>query len=179
MAAKARKFGTPSEDRPSDAWQKLSTTVVYASLKEEDAAARWKGWRQGTQGFNAHARSLMKSDNVPRQKSVCAPTSDKAVVQPYQESVSWLVHPLSLPNPRLLVVHRTGAGAACRRRPRSPRLQAQRVHAVWCAAGKTCSMIRICDNFFKDRRPKIAIFPTTAVCNNFYAELIDPKFPNR
>ena len=40
-------------------------------------------------------------------------------------------------------------------------------------------MIRICDNFFKDRRPKIAIFPTAAVCNNFYAELIDPKFPNR
>ncbi|KAL3928708.1 MAG: hypothetical protein SGPRY_002276 [Prymnesium sp.] len=154
LAAKARKFVMPSTDESSKAWQELSITKAYAKLNQEDAKDRWKGWSQGMQGFNAHARELMKKDDMPGQKSVCAPRSDTVVVQPYQESVSWLVHPLSLPNPRLLVVHRTGAG-------------------------KTCSMIRICDNFFKDRRPKIAIFPTTAVCNNFYAELIDPKFPNR
>ena len=133
LAKKKSSFNkqiTLSEDKESDAWQQLSTTMVYADVTEEEAAARWEGWRQGMQGFNAHARKLMEKDRVPRQKSVCAPTSDKAVVQPYQESVSWLVHPKSLPNVRLLVVHRTGAGAICSSRPRSPRPQAQRVHAV-------------------------------------------------
>jgi len=127
LAKKKRSFdeqiGALSEDKESDAWQQLSTTVVYADVTEKDAAVRWEGWRQGMQGFNAHARKLMEKDRVPRQKSVCAPTSDKAIVQPYQESVSWLVHPKSLPDVRLLVVHRTGAGAICSSRPRSPRPQ--------------------------------------------------------
>ena len=55
---------------------------------------------------------------------------------------------------RMLVVHRTGAG-------------------------KTCTMIRIADNFFKDKRPKLLVFPTPAVCTNFYTELLNAKFPNR
>ena len=35
------------------------------------------------------------------------------------------------------------------------------------------------DNFFKDKRPKIVIFPTSAVCNNFYRELRKAELPNR
>ena len=40
-------------------------------------------------------------------------------------------------------------------------------------------MLRVADNFFNDRRPKLAIFPTSAVCANFYKELQKPHFPNR
>ena len=38
-------------------------------------------------------------------------------------------------------------------------------------------MIRTLDNFFNDPRPKVAVFPTDAVCKNFYREL--GKFPSR
>jgi len=38
---------------------------------------------------------------------------------------------------------------------------------------------QIADNYFLDRRPKVLIFPTTAVCNSFYRELRNPRFPNR
>lgn len=130
LAAKARKFVMPSTDESSKAWQELSITKAYAKLNQEDAKDRWKGWSQGMQGFNAHARELMKKDDMPGQKSVCAPRSDTVVVQPYQESVSWLVHPLSLPNPRLLVVHRTGAGVGSTAHESCPPAQSARVDRV-------------------------------------------------
>ena len=44
-------------------------------------------------------------------------------------------------------------------------------------SGKTLTMIRTLDNFFNDPRPKVAVFPTDAVCKNFYREL--GKFPSR
>lgn len=78
----------------------------------------------------------------------------KPRLQCYQETVAFLCHPRSLPNPRMLIVHRTGSG-------------------------KTATMIQIADNYFLDRRPKVLIFPTTAVCNSFYRELRNPRFPNR
>ena len=34
------------------------------------------------------------------------------------------------------------------------------------------------NNYFHDRRPKILLFPTTAVARNFYRELREPKFPS-
>ena len=37
----------------------------------------------------------------------------------------------------------------------------------------------IADNYFQDRRPKILVFPTNAVCTSFYRELRNPHFPNR
>ena len=37
----------------------------------------------------------------------------------------------------------------------------------------------IADNYFKDRRPKILVFPTNAVCTSFYREMRNPHFPNR
>jgi hypothetical protein len=66
--------------------------------------------------------------------------------QPYQKTVSFLVHPFS-PIQRLLVAHRTGAG-------------------------KTYTMIRVLDNFFYDKRPKVVIFPTQSIANSFY--LVNP-----
>ena len=69
-------------------------------------------------------------------------------------SVAFTVRPEALDNARMLVVHRTGVG-------------------------KTATMIQICDSYFLDRRPKICIFPTTAVCNSFYRELRMERFPNR
>ncbi len=73
---------------------------------------------------------------------------------PSQETVSWLCRPQTYANPRLLVVHRTGSG-------------------------KTATMIRVADNFYLDKRPKILLFPNKTVCDNFYRELREPKFPNR
>ena len=68
----------------------------------------------------------------------------------FQYFVYVLVKPLSIIN-RLLCVHRTGSG-------------------------KTLTMIMCLNNFFYDNRPKIIIFPTQSVAQNFYGEIM--KFPN-
>lgn len=69
----------------------------------------------------------------------------------HQESAAFLLHPES-PTKRLLVDHATGTG-------------------------KTLIMLRMLDNYFDDPRPKVAIFPKDAVCDNFYQELL--KWPTR
>ena len=154
----AAGMGEDEGDTESKAWRELPTSKAYLkALRVHDSSSsgtpqsferfedapeeakravidRWDGLRQGEKGFNDKADELMKEDGVPYHSTITAPMPGEPIVQPYQETVSWLVHPLSIPNPRLLVAHRTGAG-------------------------KTCSMIRIFDNFFKDKRPKIAIFP--------------------
>ena len=79
--------------------------------------------------------------------------AEKPKLQPYQEATAWLCQP-HLPIERLLVCHRVGSG-------------------------KTATMIQICDNYFDDKRPKVLIFPTNAVCANFYNEICGGKFPNR
>ena len=94
----------------------------------------------GTEGFQAFARTMMTSSGVPSNERVLPPaelrpatwvsSNPQPKLQPYQETVSFLVRPETYPNPRMLVVHRTGAG-------------------------KTGTMIRIADNFFNDRRPKV------------------------
>lgn len=68
----------------------------------------------------------------------------------YQFFVSQLVRPYSEIQ-RLLCVHRTGAG-------------------------KTLTIIMCLNNFFYDPRPKILLFPTQSVAQNFYGEIM--KFPN-
>ena len=73
---------------------------------------------------------------------------------PKPQVVSWLCRPEAYPNPHMIVCHRVGAG-------------------------KTATMLQIADNYFLDRRPKIVIFPVTAVADNFYRELRNPHFPNR
>jgi hypothetical protein len=78
----------------------------------------------------------------------------KPRLQPYQEVVAYMARPEAYPNPRMLIVHRTGAG-------------------------KTGTIIQVANSYFSDRRPKLVLFPSTAVCRNFYRELRNPHFPNR
>jgi hypothetical protein len=94
----------------------------------------------GTEGFRDFARSMMRASGVPSNERVrppaelhpatWVPANQQPKLQPYQETVSFLARPEAYPNPRMLVVHRTGAG-------------------------KTGTMIRIADNYFLDRRPKV------------------------
>ena len=145
--------------KASKTWSEL----VTSSFRHGD----WKTWKPGASGFNKHAQEMMEAHNVPDTPDICVPGDGRPCVQPYQQVVSYMVHPKSYtlqqktaptsqadPSQRLLVVHRTGAG-------------------------KTCSMIRIADNYFNDRRPKILLFPSPAVCSNFYMELLSHRFPNR
>jgi hypothetical protein len=95
------------------------------------AAAKVTNWEtaegyvpQGTPGFNEFAREQMRRAGVPSNPCVrppeelvpaawAAPSSDpekQPRLQPYQETVAFLCRPQSLPNPRMLVVHRTGCG---------------------------------------------------------------------
>ena len=156
---------TITDDKPSQAWEELATSKFTHS--------EWLHRRPGEKGFNVFAQEMMMKHSVPDTRSVSAPGLSKApTVQPYQQVPAYLVHPKSYslggkgmeyssprlgaadPSQRLLVCHRTGAG-------------------------KTCTMIRIADSYFSDRRPKILLFPTPAVCSNFYMELLNPRFPNR
>ena len=122
--------------------------------------------KPGHEGFNAFAQRMMRESSVPSNDRVKPPSElapamwaegrdgTRPRLQPYQETVSFLCRPLSYPNPRMLVCHRTGAG-------------------------KTATILQVADNFFLDRRPKILLFPTQAVSKNFYRELRNPRFPNR
>ena len=148
------------EGKPSKAWSEL----VTSNFRHSD----WKKeWLPGHKDFNKHAQEMMREHNVPDHPFVSIPAGDKPSVQPYQQVVSYLAHPRSYtlnqktgpmsqsdPSQRMLVVHRTGAG-------------------------KTCSMIRVADNYFKDKRPKVLLFPSPAVCSNFYMELLNHRFPNK
>ena len=54
----------------------------------------------------------------------------------------------------------------------------KRLLVVWqLGAGKTIGMLRVLDNYFDDQRPKLLLFPTSAVADNFYLEL--GRRPNR
>jgi hypothetical protein len=105
-------------------------------------------------GVPVNKHVLRPSELAPVPWAMGGANGERPRLQPYQETVSFLAHPQSLPSHRMLVCHRTGAG-------------------------KTATMIQIADNFFRDRRPKILLFPTQAVAKNFYRELRSPRFPNR
>lgn len=150
--------GGVAEGKPSKVWSELITSTFRHS--------DWDGKSPGHAGFNRHAQKMMEEHCVPDTPLISVPSS-KPCVQPYQQVVSYMIHPRSYtlgqktasrsksdPSQRMLVVHRTGAG-------------------------KTCSMVRIADSYFKDKRPKIMLFPSPAVCSNFYMELLNPRFPNR
>ncbi|KAL1523659.1 hypothetical protein AB1Y20_018594 [Prymnesium parvum] len=155
--------------------RRILEQMSISSLDQAQASVLVETWenrpgyvQQGTLGFNEFARGQMRLAGVPANHRVKPPeelappnwvdgigdSDAKPRLQPYQETVAFLCRPQSLPNPRMLVVHRTGCG-------------------------KTATMIQIADNYFFDRRPKILIFPTNAVCNSFYRELRNPRFPNR
>ena len=157
-------------DNDDDAARAVLDSLSLSSATCSEAAALDSSWAnlegfvpQGTAGFNEFAREQMRLAGVPANSRVRPPseleppawlTHLSPRLQPYQETVAFLCRPQSLHNPRMLVVHRTGSG-------------------------KTATMIQVADNYFLDRRPKVLIFPTNAVCNSFYRELHNPNFPNR
>jgi hypothetical protein len=100
--------------------------------------------KPGQPGFNDLACKRMQSafQQEVEAGSFTVKLSTPRTAQPYQKSVPLLVHP-DAPCRRMLVVHRVGSG-------------------------KTMTMIRILDNFFDDPRPKIAVFPSASIANNFY-----------
>ena len=162
--------GEAATSDPSDgaALELLDSLPLPSAPSSESQVVSWAALEnfvpQGAPGFNDFAREQMRLAGVPANPCVRPPeeleapqwvaAEQRPKLQPYQETVSYLCRPQSLPNPRMLVVHRTGCG-------------------------KTATMIQIADNYFKDRRPKVLIFPTNAVCNSFYRELRNPNFPNR
>ena len=121
---------------------------------------------------------------------VRAPSKDgKIYLQPYQKTVSYLVHP-ERPVSRLLVSHRTGAGKTLTlikvRRKRccdisilnKLLLKSICVHSNshLNALHSMYSTVKVLDNFYDDVRPKVVIFPNSALVTNFYSEL--EKFQN-
>ena len=192
--------GSGGGDLDDSAARQLLQSLALSAPPSSEATARIESWEsregfvpQGTAGFNDFAREQMRLAGVPANPCVRPPEQlappewvahdEKPRLQPYQETAAYLCRPQSLPNPRMLVVHRTGSG-------------------------KTATMIQIADNYFLDRRPKVTdvadatdvmvdttsstgapicassaaqvlIFPTNAVCNSFYRELSNPHFPNR
>ena len=109
----------------------------------------WK-LKPGEIGFNEYARSLLHKAGLNRTLSCRHQDGDRW----YQRTVSYLVHPLS-PIQRLLVAHQLGTG-------------------------KTITMLRVLDNFFDwpgETRPRVLLFPTETVAENFYRELATQ--PNR
>lgn len=162
-------YGAGGDDGGAAARRLLDSLDLPPPEAEAEAVVRsWEDLEgfvpQGTPGFNEFAREQMRLAGVPSNACVKPPSEltpaqwvagpEKPKLQPYQETVAYLCRPQSLRNPRMLVVHRTGCG-------------------------KTATMIRIADDYFSDRRPKVLIFPTNAVCNSFYRELRNPHFPNR
>ena len=116
--------------------------------------------RPGQPGFNREATAKFKAAGLYSGHATFTiecparpPPGQAPVFRPmaYQKTVPFLLYPRSPVN-RMLVVHRTGAG-------------------------KSYTMVMCLDNFFHDPRPKVIIFPTESVKNNFYGELL--KFPNR
>ncbi|MAE21536.1 MAG: hypothetical protein CMK92_03810 [Pseudomonas sp.] len=107
----------------------------------------------GTTGFNTYAYQQMERDGVVKGAEIACPVPGRTVLQAYQKTVSYLVHPDTTVN-RMLVAHRTGAG-------------------------KTLTMIKVLQNFYNDPRPKVVIFPNDKVRNNFYTELMHFTNPYR
>jgi len=100
--------------------------------------------KQGQPGFNKYATEKMRKEGFTKSNKGFSINCSRGLMA-YQRTASFLCAPGRIP--RLLVVHRTGAG-------------------------KTLTMIKILDNFYMDPRPKIIIFPKTSVMNNFYGELM-------
>lgn len=113
---------------------------------------RWdRNKKPGLRGFNSYARKRLEIITKKNWKITCPKPGTKPKPQAYQKAVSFMVHP-ARPFRRMLVAHRTGAG-------------------------KTFTMIKVLNNFYADRRPKVLIFPNVKIRNNFYQELL--FFPNR
>lgn len=124
----------------------------------------------GDEGFNEYVRGLLRRAASPDfgaidRRLVCGGPDPAAAAAPsaakpaplrdqwYQSVLKWLVHPHSRVD-RLLVAWQLGTG-------------------------KTIGMLRVLGNFVGDPRPKIVVFPTEALVQNFYAELLRVPNPYR
>lgn len=141
-----------------------SVRTVEARFARINAASRLypKTWslEPGDKGFNAEAMRAMQKAGVDKAPFdvTCPPQGQvldkgKVVDQPYQKTTAFLFHPNS-PAQRLLVAVRTGGG-------------------------KTLIMIRALSNFFDDRRPKLVVFPSYPIRDQFYGELMAYDNPYR
>jgi len=126
-----------------------------ASAKRQPKHSDHSVWnplrKPGSEGFNRYAWNMMDRDGVLAKLGIQCPIPGKEVLQAYQQTVRYLVHPATTVN-RFLVAHSTGAG-------------------------KSLTMVRVLENFYDDPRPKVIIFPNDKVRNNFYGEIM--KWNNR
>lgn len=116
----------------------------------------WDPARQpGTPGFNSYATKVMVQSGLTDEKTfvIRCPTADQPSVKlnAFQKTPVFLVHPKT-PVHRFLVADRAGSG-------------------------KTLIILFILQNFWRDPRPKILIFPNEEVLLNFFQELL--RFPNK
>jgi hypothetical protein len=95
----------------------------------------------GDDGFNQLCRTILIDARLPRTLKCSGGQQDRW----YQETIRFLVHPTT-PIRHLLVCHQLGTG-------------------------KTITMLRVLDNYFDDIRPRLLLFPTETVAENFYREL--------
>ena len=109
-----------------------------------------KGPFPGTRGFNLYVRTLLDAAIRSRHLHCYIGQNNNNTDQWHQEVLRYLVHPKT-PIHRLLAVWQLGTG-------------------------KTLGMIRVLENFVADRRPKILVFPTDALVDNFYDQLM--RFDN-
>ena len=155
--------GAAGPTEPEDAWNyeeelrerssegdRAIKRVYPGDWRTHKGQAAWKVL-PGEPGFNEYVQGVMASKGIKPRAPTCSFSATKVTLQPYQETVKWLVHPAT-PINRFLAVHRTGAG-------------------------KTLEMIKILENFWEDDRPRVLLFPTGPVRDNFYKELL--KFPSR
>eukprot|EP00931_Biecheleriopsis_adriatica_P057763 TRINITY_DN34290_c0_g1_i1.p1 TRINITY_DN34290_c0_g1~~TRINITY_DN34290_c0_g1_i1.p1 ORF type:complete len:1244 (-),score=285.12 TRINITY_DN34290_c0_g1_i1:72-3764(-) len=133
---------------------KTPPSELQPAAEDDVFAGKWgdlsSAPRPGEPGFNLFATARLRSAGIGKGV-LCSPGSACPPLQPHQESVAFLLHPSS-PVKRLLVDHPTGSG-------------------------KTREMITVLNGLFFDIRPKVPIFPTQAVCRNFYLELL--RWPSR
>ena len=117
--------------------------------KKRGTGAGGGGWSlaPGMEGFNAYCRKRLQEANLPHTLS-CDPDARNRW---YQETVKFLTIPTT-PIKHLLVCHQLGTG-------------------------KTITMLRVLDNYYDDTRPRLLLFPTETVAENFYRELA--TMPNR
>ena len=130
----------------------------YFRVEQPNRREKIHFWKKkpGEVGFNDEATRAMETAGLTKNnnnfKIECVTNENKKqTVWAYQQTVAFLLKPKT-PINRMLVVHRTGSG-------------------------KTFTIIQVLQNYIDDKRPKILIFPTNAVRNNFYGELM--KFQNK
>lgn len=137
--------------------QHLDMKHPKPSRKPTQQKAGWKPWKgslqQGQPGFVEECRRNLALNGItPKSINLaCAKKGEPMKAFGYQMVFDCLVRPDS-PLTRMLDKMRAGSG-------------------------KTFNMVRLLHNYFYDSRPKVLVFPNTAVASNFYDEIL--IYPSR